>query len=101
MSAHGVGALAYAGEKGGEKGGMFPTVRHEYLMQLIGRSHSPPRPRRKNGRGEGDLKGIVQAPFSRRLQKQKQNHREQQADHSYIAEKGNSTITEIWRVPVR
>ncbi len=30
-----------APEKGGESGGMFPTVRHEHLLGFIGRSHSP------------------------------------------------------------
>ncbi len=29
-----------AGEKNGERGGRFPTVRHEHLFGLIGRSHS-------------------------------------------------------------
>ncbi len=30
-----------AAEKDGESGGRFPTVRHEHLFGLIGRSHFP------------------------------------------------------------
>ncbi len=36
---------------------------------------------------EGDLIGIVGTPFSRHLQKGKQNHRERREDHLYITEK--------------
>ncbi len=59
MSAHSVGALAFAVEKDGERGGRLPTARHEHLLELIGRCHAPPRLRRKKGRGEGDLNGIA------------------------------------------
>ncbi len=48
---------------------------------------SPPRLRRKKVRIEGDLIGIVDTPFSRHLQKGKQNHRERRVDHLYITEK--------------
>ncbi len=30
-----------AAEKDGESGGRFPTVRHAYLLGLVGRSHFP------------------------------------------------------------
>ncbi len=39
--AWGIWWLASAVEKGGERGVRFPTVRHEHLLGLIGRSHSP------------------------------------------------------------
>ncbi len=37
----GIWWLASAADKDGERVGGFPTVRHEYLLGLIGRSHSP------------------------------------------------------------
>ncbi len=37
----GIWWLASAAEKDGERGGKFPTVRHEHLLGLICRSHSP------------------------------------------------------------
>ncbi len=37
----GIWWLASAAEKDGERGGRLPTVRHEHLLGLIGRSHSP------------------------------------------------------------
>ncbi len=48
---------------------------------------SPPRLRRKKERIEGDLIGVVGAPFSRPLQKGNQNHRERREDHLYITKK--------------
>ncbi len=37
----GIWWLASAAKEDGERGGRFPTVRHERLLGLIGRSHSP------------------------------------------------------------
>ncbi len=61
-----------AAEKDGEIGGRFPTMRHAHLFGLICRSHFTAQAQAE----EGDLIGIVGTPFSRRLQKGKQNHRE-------------------------
>ncbi len=60
--------------------------RHEHLLGLVG-PISPPRPRRKKVRRKGGLIGIAEKPFSRHLQKGKQNHQERRVDHLYITEK--------------
>ncbi len=74
-----------AAKRDGESGVRFPTVRHANLLGLIGRSNFPAQA--QNVRLEGDLIGIVGTPFSRHLQKGKQNHRERQEDHLFITEK--------------
>ncbi len=52
-----------------KNGGRVPTVRHAYLLGLIGRSYFPARPRWKKVRIECDLIGIMGTPFSHHLQK--------------------------------
>ncbi len=74
-------------EKDGESGGRFPTVRHAHLLGLIGRSHFPAKAQAEEMGIEGDLIEIVGTPFSRHLQKGKENHRERWGDYLYITEK--------------
>ncbi len=52
-------------------------MRHAYLLGLVGRSHFSAQAQAEEARIEGDLIGIVGTPFSRHLQKGKQNHRGQ------------------------
>ncbi len=58
-------------EKDGESGGRFPTVRHAHLLGFIGKSDFFAQAQK--GRREGCLIGIAGTPFSRHLQKRKQN----------------------------
>ncbi len=67
--------LAPIAEKDGEKGGRFPTAIHGHSLGLIFRSHFY-----DYGRIESGLIGNTKTPFTRHLQKEKQNHRE---DHRY------------------
>ncbi len=47
----------------------------------------PPKPKRKKEKREDGLFGIAGTPFSRYLQKGRQNPRERRADHLYITKK--------------
>ncbi len=81
-------------------GGRFPTVRHAHLLGLIGRSHFSAEAQTEESGDEGDCIGIVGTPFSRHLQKGKQNHRERREGHICTTEKSNGPITEPWGTPL-
>ncbi len=77
-----------AAENDGERGGTFPTVRHEYLFGLIRTSHSPAQVQAEEREERRRIDWDRGKPFSRHLQKGNQNHRDQRADHIYTVVSG-------------
>ncbi len=82
----GIWWLASVAEKDGERGGRFPTVRHEYFLGLIGRPQSPAQAQTKEREERRRLDLDRGNTIFTSSEKGKQNHRERWADLLYIIE---------------
>ncbi len=83
----GIRWLASTEEKDGERGGRFPTVRHEHLLGLIGRSYFSAQAQAEESEYRRRLDWDRWYTIFTSSAKGRQNHRERREDHLCITEK--------------